>query len=663
MANSCARLSKSECDMIPLCEYVDKECVTSKQGLDMLKMSEDELEIKSLILQIFRLAKTNKNIDELAEAITYLDIRGYTRESIKKIVTNKILQQSFLLYINQLKKSEKKQKLDMYQAISSKTFLNDLLQESTIHTFDNGEELRNKIKEEMIISKQLEFADKIYMAIYDWVKKCLDNKARNTSVVYLTSQNSNKSEVIQELGISTYKSIVENFNDFYIINKTSASDSIIFNADLNKPLLESLNVVLSSYTMSSVKLYFKVYPKMIESTAIENSGLDFEKKAYEELFKLVKYNITPNILCTVAISQNITDFDSNFIKNKNLLKSFKDSVLEKVRELNVKIKLEADSIWTSTNIIVTQAGGTSFSQSFGNLGEENQKKILFQLIYTLYVFDKIEFSHGDLHHTNMFIIEVPETELVYVIEGIQFRFKTDRLLKIYDFDNSSLCKSTNIKVNSLNFITINKTENKLRDDMNWKSKELGLSNRFNSQCDIVKTFNLFSVAVLSKPLMLMLKRIMFPEIKNKEKIKDTYEKHLTFIEGGDSNLYNTKTEFEEVVKKVNSVFGIDLEVKRGILNRDKYYVNYKDYNVDSDFLDMTWEEYFKKIKRGPQRVGYIIKSIHDPDNNESNTLWIPDSVIQSKENILKSNLFEDFHCRTAIDIRRDIVYTLDSRVL
>jgi hypothetical protein len=62
-------------------------------------------------------------------------------------------------------------------------------------------------------------------------------------------------------------------------------------------------------------------------------------------------------------------------------------------------------------------------------------------------------------------------------------------------------------------------------------------------------------------------------------------------------------------------------------------------------------------------VGYIIKSIHDPDNNESNTLWIPDSVIQSKENILKSNLFEDFHCRTAIDIRRDIVYTLDSRVL
>ena len=108
--------------------------------------------------------------------------------------------------------------------------------------------------------------------------------------------------------------------------------------------------------------------------------------------------------------------------------------------------------------------------------------------YTLYVFEKIEFNHGDLHFGNMFIITLPqERELIYIVEGKQFRFTTTYLLKIYDFDRSLICKETNIKVNTTRSEKIEYVTNMQRQEKNsWLSTTQGLYTIFNNQYDIAR---------------------------------------------------------------------------------------------------------------------------------------------------------------------------------
>ena len=84
---------------------------------------------------------------------------------------------------------------------------------------------------------------------------------------------------------------------------------------------------------------------------------------------------------------------------------------------------------------------------------------MFQLLYTFYVFDKLKISHGDIHTDNIFVTEVPPTDLCYIVEGVQYRFTTTKLVKIYDFDHAMIEKDTNIRLDTTSNITINKIVN------------------------------------------------------------------------------------------------------------------------------------------------------------------------------------------------------------
>ena len=72
---------------------------------------------------------------------------------------------------------------------------------------------------------------------------------------------------------------------------------------------------------------------------------------------------------------------------------------------------------------------------------------------------------------------------------------------------------------------------------------------------------------------------------------------------------------------------------------------------------MTWLKYFKKVGK---TYGRIIK---DPDEAENNHLWIPDTIIIPKEDMLRNGYFASLQSTLPIDIRYQIVYTIDNRIL
>jgi hypothetical protein len=195
----------------------------------------------------------------------------------------------------------------------------------------------------------------------------------------------------------------------------------------------------------------------------------------------------------------------------------KPRIMIEINKNNERYDIPIDTVWTDTDIIITQSGGNKLKDVYKTLHPEELKNILFQIFYTLYVFEKIEFSHGDLYSWNIFIQDIPDTELCYLVGKQIFRFRTTKLVKIYDFDNSTLCKDTEITVNTTEKIEITHYLNHNREVGTLLNK-LGATNIFNKNLDIT----MFCL-MLDNDISDFFQRC-FPGLSNSEKIGDTYSK-------------------------------------------------------------------------------------------------------------------------------------------
>jgi hypothetical protein len=406
-------------------------------------------------------------------------------------------------------------------------------------------------------------------------------------------------------------------------------------------------------------LYFKVFPTGTTRSYNEHnradyvdvehdtSGLEFEKYAYNELFKLTEYNVTPNILCKAATSNlvGLNDFIVAIPPDRRA------KFMTQIKEYNEVNSIEPNnSIWEETSVIITQPGGAKLYEKIKLLTPVERKQVMFQLIYTLYVFEQIEFSHGDLHVGNIFILDIPESEMIYIVNGVQYRFKTTKLIKIYDFDHGTICKTTSIKINTSNSFTIEEKLNSNRGEDGLFNIEFAETNIFNKNLDIVIALN----ALRSE--------FHLNSYKSFKMFSDLDEGFDQFIRecfpGFDSanplsavKVYNTYsnllTEKPELRYESNRIFGIDIA--------DATEIGH--YGISDEIMDMTWLNYFKKVGKN---YGRIIK---DEEEAENNHLWIPDTIIIPKEDMLRNGYFASLHSTLPIDIRYHIVYTIDNRIL
>lgn len=500
-------------------------------------------------------------------------------------------------------------------------------------------------------------ASVIFENLEESIVNALEDKKTNSSVVYQTAQNVKSSEIIdytmvQDANLTSFQSILNNFTDFEAFDKDSSSDSIIMTAKFRPDV--RINSIRESF-IPDTKFYFKMYPLRVtdggaRTEDIDNEGLQTELFCYNQLFMLSEHNITPNILCKVATSV-LPDFNTggnDFISTNKMNMAQKGKLNIQISDINDNELGIKDLQWLQTGVIMTQPGGGSFFDRFRSLNVEDRRKILFQLFYTLYVFEQIEFSHGDLHTGNIFIVDVPETELCYIVNGVQYRFKTEYLLKIYDFDHSMIAKNTSLRVNTTEHFNIARRLNQRRTIANRLNTRYAEPNIFNKNLDILiftnslaytfpKLFDHFKISTTNNEINDFF-RDCFPGFDSANPISQEIIQ-LTYL-----RLLADNVNREEA----NRIF--DIRINRAEdLGR---------YELGIGVFTSTWIDYFKKIKDNFSR---IVKNITGSVRN--NHMWIPDTIVIPKREMLANRYFDSLRSVDPIDIRRLPVYTIDNRIM
>lgn len=81
-----------------------------------------------------------------------------------------------------------------------------------------------------------------------------------------------------------------------------------------------------------------------------------------------------------------------------------------------------------------------------NHSYDENMNVIFQLLYTFEVFNRIGFRHNDAHTSNIFVEEHSQPQTFdYNVDGVNFTLKTKYFVKIFDFDKSAFnCDPKNI---------------------------------------------------------------------------------------------------------------------------------------------------------------------------------------------------------------------------
>ncbi len=278
--------------------------------------------------------------------------------------------------------------------------------------------------------------DLLYLLAVDLVKQLVIISIDKTDYVtsFKSAENVNKSESIKSLFGEdvSFDKILEHIQIVKVLERTSASDSVIIMGKL-KPNPRKTKPSTKNTTLFNES---NVFMKITWSGSVDEIN---ENKMYNELFKLVKYNITPNILCRIFAGE-LNNYGILFHSNLslNIRKDIERISGKKLNEYRDKVQLT-----------MTNPGQQTLDEFIAVGSKEELKSVFFQLMYTLYIFQKLGIQQGDLHTGNVFIqkLETP-IQLCYLIndgvEDISYRVLTDRLVKIYDFDRGCINNRTTI---------------------------------------------------------------------------------------------------------------------------------------------------------------------------------------------------------------------------
>ena len=615
------------------------------------------------------------NKDDLLDIVTFDDIITHVRSNatqkeeilqqlingnsnstpsnfIHRVLTNKILKVSYNEYLNTLPPHMLEESIDLYKTINSDNF------RTLLDALSQGEKikLQGRIRTLLGSSETIQrISALIYNSTNSAVTDNLEDKKRNSRYVYKTAKNVQSSEDIESLGMTTMSSLLSNFTNYRGFRKDSASKSVVFIAQL-APNPDSVNVVKARNTLKSSThvLYFKMYPtgKLTDNFTFKTPGLDAERSMYSELFKLVKYGITPNILCKVATGMFPDAYDE-LLSSDRIHEEVRRLFRAQMAEVNRKSKLFSKENWKDIGLTITQPGGKTFYEVFKSLHRTERKQIMFQLLYTLYVFEKLKISHGDLHIKNIFVIDVQPTELCYVVDGVQYRFTTTKLLKIYDFDQSNIVEDTDITINGRNTVRINRVFNINRRRGGSFDRVYGKGEQFVKKSDLMivlanglrvvaDNYNILDFGGPTDPEITYFFRNVMPGLyvqnpMSKKLICDTYTELL-------------KTATPQLIKEFREVFLIP----------EGEDINIKTMKIGGDICNMSWNTYYSELL--PRYLGGLVKDIRGIDLTENNTLMIPDTIVLPLREMVHNSYFDALKSTEPIDITRQVVYTLDGKI-
>lgn len=587
------------------------------------------------------------------------------RSSIIGVINNKEIREDYNLYLNDLhNEDELKSKIGLYQLVTSDNFLK--LVES-LHIDDS--EYR-----ELVMQYDNDLGFHAIDEIYRIVKARLQRTAQNTDYKMLTPRNVMVTEDIESLGISDFASIYRLFTDIKYHRKYSSSPSLVFNGKL--AMGASSNAVKARNSLRPGQMFFfKCFPVGKQMVEIENKsgqkvpteieydtkGLQTEISMYSELLKLVKYNITPNILCKIATAENVSGL-GQFLRDTNMMAEAEQFTFNK--DINEEtLKVPEHTVWETVSLISTHKGGDTVRSLFDNLDFEERRQVMFQILYNMYVFDKLEISQGDLHSENILINVLPqEVELCYIIEGVKYCFRTKHLVKYFDLDRGMIGKTTTLHFDKNQTAQINQVDNPVRAPTFWVNKDYGVTSIYNKNFELVNLMTNETHGLLSNSTDRKRFRFVYPA----KPIDEEFNKFIRdVIPGGVSNktIVETYTELlQNPAEKAEAdrIFDVDpLKVGKKETESEWIERSIKRYAIDDDIKAMTWKDYFDFIKDKDTLLGHILKSTKSVKNNH---LWIPDSIILTKLEMLKNTYFSKYVDRRPYDVTEEIIYTIDGMI-
>jgi hypothetical protein len=568
------------------------------------------------------------------------------------IMNNNELYDDFNNYLQTIDSNEATEIIKLYELVQSNNFL-ELVKTLNIST-SQVDELKYNVRE-MLEHTDLSRSVLVYSSIVGFVNRIIDKEGRikNSSIAYTTAENVKNSEYVESLGIKSFKSIVNNFTNFEAFSKDSASYSIVFTGKL----ANSVNKTLFYFKLFPVGQVLKDNGKM---GSYDTTGLEFEIKGYGEVFKLAKYNITPNILCKLATG-TFSKFEEEFFNNDLLSVEFRRTILDKLSEINSyldvasinKISVNGSftyntQLWKNAGILITNPGGEILSDVITRVSALERKHIMFQLLYTLYVFEKLQISHGDLHSGNVFVLDVEPTHMCFKVEGVEYCFTTTKLVKIYDLDYGNISKDTKIKLNTTSSFKINRILNPKRHAGQYLNTHYGESEYFNKNLDICI---LYFLGLRVSRNSIVEKFIFLGEV---DPVLDKFIRDCFpgFDENNNMSIQSTLLETlknESDRKEASIVFNMKISGPNDI----------KKLQIGQEVLNMTWHKYLADVII-PLRGRMIKQQIERKDNNQ---LWIPDTIIIPKVDMLRHTYFDELRGSISTNVRKAPLYTLDGKII
>lgn len=210
----------------------------------------------------------------------------------------------------------------------------------------------------------------------------------------------------------------------------------------------------------SLKIGFEqVKPK------IDNS-FQVEEEVYRFTNKLVKYDYTPHVVVMYAayICKNFLKDITTKLDEQDQ-QSFIQDIIDEMNRID-----DWEKIYNLKNakiLMLERSQGTVLKNWKGKTVDD-QRQVLFQILYTLHVFNQYNLRHNDLHEGNVFVEELPTpVNLCYVVGKSKYFMKTKWFVKIYDFDLATIVG-----------VTIN---TRIED---YYCKQYGICNEKNTKYDL-----------------------------------------------------------------------------------------------------------------------------------------------------------------------------------
>lgn len=224
---------------------------------------------------------------------------------------------------------------------------------------------------------------------------------------------------------------------------------------LNKDSASATSVVLAQAQPRVDKLQSGVSLKIAfdEVDASPDNSLSIERALYDIYFDYILRNhFTPNIVTYVASFECSTSELKKSMKDDAALRKLagKDQLLD---PMQIRLRKDYGELydWENVHVLVLERtlGYTLSDYTRKKRTTTEWRSVLFQIIYTFEVFNRLGLRHNDGHLGNIFIdTYAPEEEMTtfYAIDNkTLFRVPLTRFVKLFDLDmGSSHCDQTYI---------------------------------------------------------------------------------------------------------------------------------------------------------------------------------------------------------------------------